>query len=258
MNVTLKPDPADLRRLNDALTELARETRKTVRQVMPAQMRLLATDFAAVTRPKGKSQADKEAGESKITAKVREVYPHPGYIVNMLNKVDPGLGVRFGSLLKRKKYAEAKQITDKQLPGLRLDVGLFDFGQLHKSMRFKKRVTHRLVVSDYSKVQAYIRQKIKFVGFAKGGFATASRQLGGTRGIPQFATRHKASGTGRIVESGDALSVEMINGVSYLREAFSAADESVALGHRTKMVGEVLKRIQDRKIEKALRKSNAS
>jgi hypothetical protein len=258
MSVTIKPDPADLRRLNDAITELARETRKTVRKVMPAQMRLLATDFAAVTRPKGKSQADKESAESKITMKVREVYPHPGYIVNVLNKIEDGVGKRFGGLLKRKKYAEAKQITDKHIPGWRIDVGLFDFGQLHKSMRFKKRVTRRLVVSDYSKVQAYIRQKVKMTGFAKGGFATASRQLGGTRGIPQFATRHKAPGTGRMVESGDKLSVEMINGVSYLREAFSAADESMALSHRTTMVGAVLKRIQDRKIEKALRKSNVS
>ena len=258
MSITVTPNAADLRRLNDALNLMARETKKTLRDVLPAQMRLLATDLATVTRPKGKSQSDRESSESKITMKVREVYPHPGYIVNILNKIDDGLGKRFAGLLKRRKYAEAKRITDKHLPGMRLDVGVFDFGQLHKSMRWKKRVTHRLVVSDYSKVQAYIRQVKKNVGFAKGGFATAAKQLGGVRGIPQFATRHKAPGSGRIIESGDKLSVEMTNNVRHIRQALKPADESMALSHRTTMVGAVLKRIQDRKIEKAMKKVNAS
>ena len=258
MSFSITPNPADLRRLNDALSEMARETKKTMREVLPAQMRLLATDLATVTRPKGKAQSDKAISESKISAKVRETYPHPGYIVNILNKIDDGLGKRFGSLLKRKKYAEAKKITDQHLPAMRLDVGVFDFGQLHKSMRWKKRVTHRLVVSDYSKVQAYIRQVIKFVGFAKGSFATAAKQLGGVRGIPQFASRHKSPGTGRVIENGDKLTVEMTNNVRYIREALKPADESMALSHRTSMVGAVLKRIQDRKIQAKMRQVNAS
>ena len=256
MAVTIHADPADLGRLNDALIQLARETRKTMKDVLPAQMRLLATDFATVTTPKGKSQSDKGQGESKITTKVRDVYPHPGYVVNMLNKVEPGLGIRFGSLLNRKKYQDAKKITDKHLPGLNLDIGVFDFGQLHKSMRFKKRVTHRLVVSDYPKVTAYIRQTIKLVGFAKGGFATAAKQLGGARGIPQFATRHKSPGSGRVIDTGDNLTVEMVNGVRYIREALKPEDEWAAVDHRAKMVGAVLKRIQDRKIEAAMRRAN--
>jgi len=98
----------------------------------------------------------------------------------------------------------------------------------------------------------------KLVGFAKGGFATAAKQLGGVRGIPQFATRHKSPGAGRIVENGDKLSVEMTNNVRYIRQALKPADESIALGHRTKMVGAVLQRIQDRKIQAAMRRANAS
>jgi hypothetical protein len=254
---TIDANSSDMRRLNSALNELARETKKTLKDVLPAQMRLLASDLAFVTRPKGRAQADKQATENALMWKIADVYPHPGRIVNQLNVIANGLGGRFANLLRRRKFSECKAITDKHLPGMRLSVGVFDFGQLHESMRWKRNVTHRLVVADYPKVNAYFRKEMKQVGFAKGGFATGARQLGGVRGIPQFASRHKAPGSGRVIESGDKLSVILTNDVDYLPHALQGSAENAAVNHRARQVGNVLKRIQDRKVKNTTRKANS-
>ena len=102
-------------------------------------------------------------------------------------------------------------------------------------------------------VNAYIKRTQKKVGFAKGGFATAAKQLGGARGIANFATKQKAPGKGFVSGANKELKVTMINDVSYLREPLKAGDESKAIRNRIKMIDKVLKRIQDRKIRKLMR-----
>ena len=98
-----------------------------------------------------------------------------------------------------------------------------------------------------------MREKKKLVGYAKGGFATAARQLGGVRGIPGFATRQNAPGTGTVTGDGKTLTVTMINGVKYIEEALDAHGEARAITHRQRAATLVLKRMADRKFKSASR-----
>jgi len=132
-------------------------------------------------------------------------------------------------------------------------VGAFDGGEAHRSQSGQKSITKRICVPGYTRVTAYANATARKSGFAKGGFAAASRQLGGVRGIPGWATRQKSPGTGKVTGDGVTLSVEMVNNVEYLRQAMKPNDEAAAVAHRAKQVGSVLKRIQDRKVKQIMK-----
>jgi len=244
----------DEARLNLALNRLAEGTGKTLREVLPAQMRLFATDLAYVTRPKGKGSNDNADHKKSIADRIRSVYPSVGWVVNQLKTVNEPLAGRFASMMStRGTSAKAQQILDTNLPRLRIKIGPWDGGELHRAEQFKKRVTHRLLVPTQSKVESYIKATQQKSGFAKGGFATAARQLGGVRGIPGFATRQKAPGTGTVTGDGKTLTVTMTNEVRHLQEALSKADISVASNVRESKATKLLRDIQERRIKEAMK-----
>lgn len=138
---------------------------------------------------------------------------------------------------------------------MNISVGAFDGGKLHKEQSEQKNVSRRLLVAGYSRVEAYANKTARMSGFAKGGFATAARQLGGVRGIPGWATRQKAPGTGTVTGDGKTLTVTMTNSVNYLGAgALKKGDESIAVSNRQKNVTILLDRIQTNKIKKLMRR----
>ena len=253
MELKLTAHPADLAALNLSLNRLAEQTGKTLQEVLPAQMRLLATDLAAVTSPKGKDTGDNQKAMENIMKRIYAIYPSTGAIVNLLKKKNDGLAGKFAGFITTRKNASAQKILDQYLPELNITIGSFDGGALHSAHRNQKKITQRLLVAGYTRVTAYAKKKARMVGYAKGGFATAAKQLGGVRGIPGFATRQKSPGTGTITGDGKTLSVTMTNGVNYLKNALTSADESRAVSHRSKQITTVLQKIQDRKIQRAMR-----
>jgi hypothetical protein len=138
---------------------------------------------------------------------------------------------------------------------MHISIGTFDGGKLHKEQSEQKNVSRRLLVTSYSRVEAYANKTVRKSGFAKGGFATAARQLGGVRGIPGWATRQKAPGTGTVTGDGRTLTVTMTNLVNYLGAgALKKGDESIAVSNRQKNVTTLLDRIQTNKIKKLMRR----
>lgn len=253
MDIKLEAHPADLARLNQNLNRLAEGTGKTLKEVLPSQMRLLATDLAAVTSPKGKGTQDNQKAMENVKIRISEIYPPIGKIVNLLKKRSEGIAGSFAGYMTRRQTTKAQKILDQYLPELNIRIGPFDGGFLHNAQREQKKITKRLLVAGYSRVTAYANKAARRVGFAKGGFATASKQLGGVRGIPGFATRQKSPGGGTVTGDGKTLSVTMTNGVDYLRNALNSGDESRAVSHRAKQVSALLQRIQDRKIKQIIR-----
>jgi hypothetical protein len=251
MNVRL--NSADEASLNADLNRLAIETGKTMREVLPPQMRLLAADLAHVTRPKGRSAGDNAGAMKKIAARIAAVYPPVGVVVNRLKKKDEQVGVRFAVLISKRDYLAAKKILDTHAPELNMRVGAFDGGALHRAQRESKKVKNRLLAPGYSRVEAYIKKSVRLSGFAKGGFATAARELGGVRGIPGWATRQKSPGSGRITGDGKALTVSIQNDVRYIADILKAADSSAAVNARGAAVGKLLERVQANKIRRASR-----
>jgi hypothetical protein len=251
--IEIRPHPASMASLNSQISRLAESTGQTLKEVLPSQMRLLAADLAAVTLPKGKGGSDNRQGISRTESRIAEVYPPPGSVVKRMQSVNPGAAGKFAAMLSDRQWAKAQKLLNQFLPELNMTIGAFDSGALHKSQRYTKRITKRLLVPGYSRVQAYAKKKSRLVGFAKGGFAAAARQLGGVRGIPGWVGRQKSPGAGTITGDGKTLAVTMTSGVAYLREAMKPHDEAAALSFREKQVSAVLKRIQDRRVREIMR-----
>lgn len=246
---------ASNKELNDAVQRLADAAGSTVRDVLPAQMRLFAADLAFNTRPIGKGTGDNKQNQTKIEIRIGTIYPPIGWAVNLLKASSEQACAAFLRNLEAKNYSVAAGILNRFLKGrTRYAIGPFDNGSLHKKQQFSRKITHGLIVTDsYGKVKAYIAKKKKLVGYAKGGFATAARQLGGVRGIPGFATRQKAPGKGYVRGGGSKLEVHLQNDVDYIEKALDAHGEARAIHHRRRSIDLVLKRMADRKFKSASR-----
>ena len=82
--ITVKADIEDFARLNEGLNKLAEQSNKTMKEVLPAQMRLLATDLAYVTTPKGKGKSDNLRNMKKVAQRIMDVYPTKAFVIYMV------------------------------------------------------------------------------------------------------------------------------------------------------------------------------
>jgi hypothetical protein len=73
---------------------------------------------------------------------------------------------------------------------------------------------------------------IQKVGFAKGGWATCAAQLGGTRGIPAWVTRHKTPGTVIDETESENPKITIRNDVNYTSKVLSDSNVQGALRDR--------------------------
>lgn len=255
--------PRSSRELNDAINDMVKGTKKTIGEILPKQVRLLMTDLAYVTRPEGKGELPKES-VSRLKARIREIYPDPGWIVNLIKKADVEAGVAFALMLsgktRGKKSANSIQsMLDKYLPNLKITIGPFDKGALHKAQRESKRLSGRLLVVNRKSVNTYIARKVRMLGFAKSGYANAAKSIGGARGIPGWAKRHKnAPGSVTISGKGSGLTITATNSVTYLRKALNKSDEVAALANRAATIKKDLKNKQDAKLRKRMERANRS
>lgn len=243
-------DRASQAELDRSLKKLADASGKAVKEVFPAQMRLLAADLAFNTRPIGKSAGDQKAGQEKVAKRIGAVYKPVGTAFDWMKRKSVSISRAFSRLVSQKKYTEAAELLNKHTAAsTRYTVGMFDGGALHQKQQFSKRVTECLIVVDFKKVEAYSKKIQKLVGFAKGGFATAARELGGVRGIPGFATRQNSPGRGSITESANGISVSIENNVRYIDKALDKAGEERALQSRKRSIDAVLQRMATRRMK---------
>jgi hypothetical protein len=251
--ITIRENTADLQQLNAAINQLARDTGQTIREVLPDEMRLLAVELAKATFPEGKDKSGNIKTMEKVKGRIMSVYPPPGGIVKLIQKRSDGAGGKLAGYMENRQWSKAQKLINQFLPALNITIGTFDGGALHASQKRTKRITRRLLVTDYRKVESYIKTKQRLVGFAKGGFAAAAKQLGGTRGIPGWATRQKSPGVGTVSGTGVTLTVSMENLVRHLPDALPPFAEKFAVKGRSIKLAARLKRIQDNKVRKAMR-----
>ncbi len=97
-------------------------------------------------------------------------------------------------------------------------------------------------VVDKDNLTNYVKTVQKKVGIAKAGWADCAKQLGGSRGIPGWVTRHagkKAKGSvqDNSKASGDDQSVTMTNSVPWIDQCLNSGQIQAALDiQREKMV----------------------
>lgn len=251
MSVTLSS--ASQIELNTAVQRLADVAGDTIKEVLPAQARLFCADLAYNTKPIGKDSAGQKKGHDEVAKRVRSIYLPMGAAVEILKRGDDKVAKGFQRLVRQKNFGGASAYFARHSGQSGVTVGAFDGGELHRSQAFSKRVSNRLIVTDYPKVNQYIITVKKRVGFAKGGFASAARQLGGTRGIPGYASRQPAPGSASVSGDGKMLTVSIANNVKYIRQALDDGGEDRAIKFRAKAVTAVIKRMMDRKTKSASR-----
>ena len=234
--------------LDRAIQKLADASGEVVKDTLTKQARLLCVDFAANTRPLEKGATAKKKGEENIEKRIMGIYLPVGVAYEILETHKKGYGAAFLSMVKKGQLSEAAGYLSRY-SRKKFEVGNFDGGKLHKEQAFKGRTTRRMVVLDFPSVKRYMAEVKRHVGYAKGGFATAARHLGGTRGIPGFASRQPAPGRGSVEGDGRMLIVTVENDVKYIREALPKDREANALDFRRKQIESVLKRMMDRKIQ---------
>lgn len=230
--------------LDRAIQRLADASGEVVKDTLTKQARLLCVDFALNTRPLEKGKGGKEKAEENIKNKILSIYVPVGVGFEILETHKVGYGAAFLRMIKAGNTGQAALYLSKY-SRKNFTVGMFDGGTLHKEQAFKGRTSKRMIVLNFdSAVKKYIKTIIKRVGYAKGGFATAARELGGTRGIPGFASRHtSAPGKGTVEGNGKTLIVTIENGVKYARLALTPEKEEKALDFRKRQIESVLGRM---------------
>lgn len=248
MNISEVLEFSSISELDSVVSRLTDLSSKTAREVLTSEMRLLAVALSFNTRPLGSESESGAILKKKIDSRIRFIYPSVGEIVNLLKNKEERLGKAFSAMIRKHRYSEAAKMLNNIFPS-KYSVGEFDGGTLHRNQKFSEKIIYRLVVINYPRVNSYSRDKQKLAGYAMGGFAAAARQLGGTRGIPGFASRQPSPGSGSVTESGGELSVTMTNGVKYIRQALDPHGEARALEFRKRSVEAVIQAIMDRKLK---------
>lgn len=240
--------------LNRAIQRLMDLSNKTVFDVLKQQGRLLCVDFARITRPLGATAQTGRDHKERIKAKIEDVYWTVGKTVEVLRK-EKGDEYAKGlqRMIRQKKYTEAGAMLTRVLGDSRWRVGDFDNGKLHKQQAFRKRIHERLVVLEKGSLTKYRMQKQKLAGFAKSGFANAAKHLGGTRGIPGFASKQRGPGRGQVRKSKKGVTLTIENRVKHINIAFDKKQEQMAINNRAESAKKLIQRIAKNKMRKASR-----
>jgi len=252
----MKPDVKlsgeSYRELNRAIRRLMDVSGDTTVEVLKSQGRLMCVDLAGITRPTGTKASIGTEQKARIKTKVEEVYWNMGEAVNALKQAGGDkAAAAFQRLVRQGKMSQAAAIMSRLISGTQWEVGTFDNGTLHKQQAFKRRVSRRMVVTDKGALTRYRSEKQKMAGFAKSGFATAAKQLGGSRGIPGYATKHNGPGTGKVSKSGNSITLTITNSVRHIHEAFDSSRESAAVNMRVGKITQLIKRIATNRMKKS-------
>jgi hypothetical protein len=214
--------------------------RKTAREMLTREARLVAISCAKSSQPFGTGADARRAGRFRTLSDIYRVYATPGHAYSDIGsqkaanafwwaikngKADKALGIlRWGGNLLRN-----------------VPIGSFDDGALHQQNRDPQtgRVrakTPKLIVRDPSRIAPYVIERQDHVGFGKSGWSGIARQLGSIRGLKvsgditaNWITRQ--SGPGTVVWSGsvDHPVVTMTSKVRYASQILSERDKRIAI-----------------------------
>lgn len=238
-----------------ALTDLAGATGRPLADVIRQNSRLIAVNLAFQTQPLGDDKNAKDQGERAVWRDIGNVYTTPQRMYAELKKAKAQgeftgeqMARGFFAACRRGDVAEAQRILRRSgISGHTLPVQRFDGGAAHQRRRNNRgRIGGRapsMVVIDERSVARYGREIQKRVGSAKAGWAHCARELGGTRGIPQFVTRHRNRVNGTVIDrtnGTDELYVVMSNTTPWIRDVLTERQQLEALRiQREKMLTHV-------------------
>lgn len=205
---------------------------RTLPTLMRRAGRLCAVSLATQTQPFGVGANAQQLGQVAVIRDIRKVYALPSDAFPLFGSKFEAAG--FWKLIQAKDWAGATAILHRdcrQFSGL--EIRPFDGGQAHRANRVHGRVkanqTPVYVVQDPAELKDYINREIAQVGFAKAGWAICALALGGTSGLPDWITKHKAPGRAEQRNSPGLSEVVLVNQVTYASEVLSESQKRVAV-----------------------------
>ena len=191
------------------------------------QGRLVAVNLAFQTQPLGDGAKARSQGEQSAKIDISRVYKSGKETTAVIKRSGIANGKSPTQNAEQAGRAFAAHVLKGQNDAAttilqRLNISKYhdtivkpmDAGSSHKSARYGKQITQR-------------------VGIAKAGWAHCAKQLGGSRGIPQWVTRHAGKrATGSVVDNSEATSeqyVTMTNQVPWIDKCLNAGQIQRAL-----------------------------
>ena len=198
--VSIEVTPEDQASFEDTLVRWMVLTGKSAPEVIRKQARLIAVNLAHNTQPYGFDQGARQRGERATARDIARVYVPVTKIFATIaaTNQDAARGfiqaVQTGNVTHAREILHAFKLTDLE----RVNIGPFDpsiHEQLRRSNRrgrISPRLKPRLIVTDPTALSKYSKAMVKRVGFGKSAWASCADRFGGSRGIPQWAKRHRA------------------------------------------------------------------
>jgi hypothetical protein len=239
----------DISRAQLKLKAIADVLHRPLRDVLESGARVTATQMARSAQPFGTGANAYQLGLSAVRRDILKVYATPSRAYKDIN--DPHWSALFWKAFKATEFDVAQEVLQNYGHELRgVPLGPFDGGTAHRNARNRTtgRVTQRtpsLVVTDPDRIERYIAEIGKHVGFGKGGFADIARALGKSpRGLraenditANWILRHHGYGKFHHRAESDQQFIEIRNLVHYADQILngSALAEAKRIG-RERMI----------------------
>jgi len=240
----------DSSQVSGLLNQLADLTKKDFGELLRQEARLLAVELAKYTQPFGFDPKSKSQGEGAIKRDLFGGKQRVGIFVMLADSiidqalatgVYQGANVRLfvnknGDVYGADKNDFWPNATMSQLASYHAEQ--FKNGVMSSAGSYTRDVgrwkffTKKVI--RQSTGEKYYNQLIKHVGFAKAGWSVCAAQLGGTRGIPQWVTRHRKA-PGRVEDNSNdpaKPSITLKNEIDFTRQVLSQAAEAKAVRDR--------------------------
>jgi hypothetical protein len=220
---------------------LANVLQRPLRDVLDSGARTCAISLAKSTQPDGTGAEALARGQGAVRRDILRVYGSAGGVHERIS--NGRLKSAFWKHYKAGHFDEAANIAK----GVGIDVGDFDGGAAHRSLRGTRIPVIRLrqpkiyIIKprERQKLQRYIEFHQREVGTAKGGWVDVVRFLGGTpRGLRQegditanWITR-KARGAGTAIRGGSDFDprIRITNRIPYIDQLLSQSARNYAEG----------------------------
>jgi hypothetical protein len=204
---------------------------------LPEQLRragrLVAVSLATSAQPYGLTDNSRAIGETATGRDVRKCYATPADVFKAFP--EKKLANAFWYEIKRGNWSRAQGIMQARCPQFRSrEIKPFDGGAAHRAARnsrgrVPKNQQPAFVVQTTRDLLAYLKNEVAQVGKGKGGWASCAKALGGTRGLPQWITRHKSPGSVIEDQNKERPTITLRNDVEYAQSILSSVDKRIAV-----------------------------
>ena len=241
---------------SDKLKAFLAETGKELSTGLRQEARLMAVSLATQTQPFGTGSEGQGKGQAAVERDVSRLFATPSTAYSaILGKDGPKLAREFYVLTSQGKPSDAQHLLSERSSSAMagLPIGTKVNPDIHSAYGPGKgtgRRTAKQIVIDAKSRERFIKQKQRLVGFAKSGWASCARSLGGTRGIPGWVSRNK--GPGSVVDNSRAAinpTIILRNEVGYIDKVLTPAGIANAY--------QIGRRRVEKMMEIALRKAKA-